>query len=402
MKKFLIIFLFFSLINFTLRADEEYSVEESQEEYKFYIQEGIKCLEAEDYKNAKDFFWKSLEINPENPDPYINLAIVHMKEDNLDRAIELLNNAEKLIKEDYSKKEILYYNFGLCYFLNSNYKEAIEYFKKALDIYPNFGEAFYYIAKASDSLGDCREALINSIKAKNIFKIESKEDYLNMANELFYSLKDKCDKSFEELIAEIINEADKAIENNNNFLAKSLLEDVISLDAKNNLAYYKLALIYIKENYLLKGLEMLEVAYKFNPDDNNIALSLAEIYVKFKKYEEALDIFNKVIIKDKNNPRALYDLGFLYKELGKDLKSKEYFSRANSVSKEEEIFSFLKEKIEPKTINIQVPVKKENYKSFYTTRTSSYGNKGILTKGFYIGEPSLSKNVNKFQKTLDY
>jgi len=401
MKKILIIFLFFSLLRFTVRADEEYSAKESQEEeYKVYIQEGIKCLEDEDYENAKSFFWKASEINPENPDSYVNLAIVHINENNLERAIELLNKAEKLARNDYQKKEILYYNLGLCYFLNLDYKNAIEYFKNALKIYPDFGEAFYYLAKNFDVLENGREALINSIKAKNIFLRKSQEDYLKKADELFYTLKEKFNISSSQISVELVKEVDSIIDNNN--LAKGLLEEAISFDSKNSLAYYKLALIYIKENSPVEGVELLKTAYNLNPNDNNIALSLGELYVKFKRYEEALDIFNKVMLKDKNNPRALYDLGFLYKELGKDLKSKEYFSKANSISKEEEIFSFLKEKIEPKNIQAIQPIKKERFRSFYTSDVSSKKNKGVFKKGFYIGEPSLDKKINKFQKTYDY
>ncbi len=50
------------------------------------------------------------------------------------------------------------YNEGMCAFVRGKYQEALEKFEKAIDKNPNNSAAYYYLALASQKLGNYKQA----------------------------------------------------------------------------------------------------------------------------------------------------------------------------------------------------------------------------------------------------
>ena len=112
-----------------------------------------------------------------------------------------------------------------------------------------------------------------------------------------------------------------ALDSNNADLALEKFKKSIELNHKFSEPYYNLAAIYFdKDNHieceiLLKNAISLDI---YNLHYKNL---LGQTYIKLKKYDEAINIFN-IILKDwMDNPEIYYYLGFAY-------KSKEEYEKA--------------------------------------------------------------------------
>ena len=76
--------------------------------YRQYVDSGTYYLEQGLYQEAKDILWKAINLFPDDPDAYVNVAIVSLREKDFDSALRILEQAEGLASEDYAKKEILF------------------------------------------------------------------------------------------------------------------------------------------------------------------------------------------------------------------------------------------------------------------------------------------------------
>ncbi|MCM8786549.1 MAG: tetratricopeptide repeat protein [Candidatus Omnitrophica bacterium] len=382
--------------------------------YKSYVGYGLKNFEEENFEEAKKYFWKALNIDPTQPDAYVNLGIIHLYQQDYETALRLFSEAEKLAADTYSKKEVLYYNLGLLYFKTNEYNKAKEYFLKAIEIYPDFGEALYYLGYCYDVVGEGEPALINIIKAKNAFSRNNQSQLYQKACEAIESLKAKYNQDTTILAQKILEQAEIAHGENRLEQAISLLEESIFLNPENSKAYYILGNIYFEKGATYLALENFKKAVLITPTFFDANLSMGEILVKLKRYDEALDIFNKVLNQDKNNIRANYDLGLLYSKLEKPKEAEKYFLQVRKFSPDSPPKSLIN--VESPTLKEQKlvttytdikmgkAIQKSKSKSFYAT-SQMQKNKGIFHKGYYIAEPNLSskgKRINKFQKTLDY
>jgi len=99
-----------------------------------------------------------------------------------DAAIENYKQALK-IKPDYAEA---YYNMGIALKDKGNLEEAIESYIKALKIKPDYAEAYYNMGNALKDKGNLEEAIESYIKALKI-----KPDYAEAYNNMGIALKDK-------------------------------------------------------------------------------------------------------------------------------------------------------------------------------------------------------------------
>ncbi len=397
-----VIFIFVCLF-FLFCAEEEIFSQETLEQStqqslsKSYFKEALDCLKKEDYHQAKEFFWKALELEQDNPDAYINLGIISLKEGNIELALHFFAQVEGRFPQ-YPKKEILYYNMGLAHFLNTDYRQAQEYFLKALSIYPDFGEPLYYLGKCYDFKGQAEDAFLSVIKAKNIFARKNQRDFYNKAVEFLSDLEKRYVKDNLSLANKLLKEGEEALNNNETKRALILFEEALALKPEAPRAYYMLGIFYLKEKSLANALTYFKQATKYEPNYWDAWLYIGEIYARTENYEEAFKIFEEILRKDKKNKRALYDLGMLYLKLGKKGKAEAYFEEFKNLGgTAQNTVSILSE--EPKKSIISLVKGKRSRtatpsQNFYIISPEKK-NRGIFVKGYYIGQPSLEKNPAK-------
>jgi tetratricopeptide (TPR) repeat protein len=156
-------------------------------------------------------------------------------------------------KQDYSKA-LEYFDTGTVYGNNKDYDKALEYCKKAIELKPDYAEAYLYIG-----------AIYSSIK----------QDY---------------SKALEYYI--------KAIE----------------LNPDNAIIYLCIGEIYyIKQDYG-KALEYYNKAIELNPDDAMSYNKIGEIYDVKQDYDKAIEYFEKAVELKSDYEDARFNMKLAYKQ----------------------------------------------------------------------------------------
>ena len=161
----------------------------SREVYKQKIDIGEYYFQKRMYAQAKETFWQAIDLFPDNPEGYVNLATVHIKEGSYGNAMRILKQADQIAKEDYYQREVIFYNLGICSYMSKEYSDAARYLSKALDVYPDFGEAMYYLGLSNYKQGKKEFAFLNVFNAKYIFEKKNNAELKRQANEFLENLK---------------------------------------------------------------------------------------------------------------------------------------------------------------------------------------------------------------------
>ena len=194
------------------------------------------------YDKAKQKFREVLEKDCENQTAMYNLAACELVIGNEDEGYELLL---KIIEKNPKHAEALY-NIGIYHFKHDDYDKAIDYFQKVVEISPNAVKNIYY------DLGNCYAA--------------------------------KCD-------------FDKAIK----FYNKN-----IEYNPEDLKAYVNLTSIYLEIEDYKNAQRSIRAAYKLSKDDLFINYTYAIVFAKLKLYNEAIEKFDFVLSKDKENKGAFW------------------------------------------------------------------------------------------------
>ncbi len=101
--------------------------------------------------------------------------------------------------------------------------------------------------------------------------------------------------------------------------ADSALIDAIHAveqDSTKSEYFITLADIYLIKNQTRYTRQALEKAIVLNPDSKEAHMKLAELFLYVEMRQEAINEINEVLKRDKNNPKAYYLKGIIYKESG--------------------------------------------------------------------------------------
>jgi adenylate cyclase len=130
---------------------------------------------------------KAVEVNPNYADGYSHIArLLHYVGRN-EEAVELINKAMRL---NPFPPSFYYYQLGYCYFTMEQYEQAIEEFKKAIDLEPKNQPALVGLAASYSSLGRDEEALS---AGKNLCKIAPNFSVKSWVKKLPYKNEADCE-----------------------------------------------------------------------------------------------------------------------------------------------------------------------------------------------------------------
>jgi len=133
-------------------------------QYSYDINKCAELIQDGDVKKAEKQLVKLYEKNPSNPLVNENLAVVYLKDKRTDLVKVHLDNASKELNFD----ENLWYNYGMLYYQQKDYKKAQECFEIAIKLNPNMVKAHIYAGTMSYRLRDLRRAIYHLENAKTI------------------------------------------------------------------------------------------------------------------------------------------------------------------------------------------------------------------------------------------
>ena len=129
--------------------------------------------DKEDLDKAVEYYTLALDIDSENPKIYSRLAMTYWEQDYVEKAIVYYSKALELD----ASYDIAYNNLGVV-FLDGlgDSKRAMEYFKTAVEISPNYVLAHFNLARSHEALNEKIAAAKQYQKALNLNKAKKEID----------------------------------------------------------------------------------------------------------------------------------------------------------------------------------------------------------------------------------
>jgi tetratricopeptide (TPR) repeat protein len=147
-------------------ATYQQALQDNPRDVRFYVLIGQLCESRKDWSNAKTYYQKALEIQPDNPVIANNLAYVLLQEgDNVDQALLMAQRARRGMPDNPSTADTL----GWAYYQKGVYGSAIDLFKDALKKSPDNPTYHFHLGLAyqkSDQPGLARDHLQRVLKIK--------------------------------------------------------------------------------------------------------------------------------------------------------------------------------------------------------------------------------------------
>ena len=251
--------------------------------YDLLISYGLFNREINNLKVAKNLFILTIKKYPLIIKPYLLLAEIFRKENNVNNALKILHEARKIEKFNSD----IDYNFSITYKLIKQFKEAISYIDSAINIQPN--NTIYKILKA--------DILIESFQ-NNDAKILLKS--LNLQNNSNLYLQSQILTS-------------KIYVNQKNFKkAEKILLKLRKLFNSDKVLYLNLSDLYFKNKDLKKGILILKEGLNKFPNFIPLMFNLAIMYRNLGFLDLSIKTHVEILSKDKFNSNSYYELSTMY------------------------------------------------------------------------------------------
>ena len=266
-------------------------------------------LGKEDLEIAIQMYKKALEVDPQYALAYAGLADVYVYkyEAYYDRSVHLLNQAEEASKRalalDYDLPEA-HRALGRVYQEKKNYQESISEFKKAIELKPDYFEAYRALGWIYEEMGNCDEAIACTEKALEI-RPSDRESYLLLG----IAYLDK--KEYQQ--------------------AEKMFFNALEVAPDYATAYYYIGNTYQKQGKFDQALEMYQKCIKAGGDPN-VYLDMGWIYLFKGDFEKANTSFKKCIELGCFEFIANYYLGLAFKVQGKKKEAQDYYNHSIELS----------------------------------------------------------------------
>jgi len=252
---------------------------------------GTAYYQSKNFKESVECFNNLLAIEPNNFHTYSNLALAQKELNQIDKAISSYNKSIR-INPNFSHS---YNNLGNLFLFINDYKNALINFNKALEI-ESLPDFFFNRAKAHNKLQNHNQALIDIEKYLLTFPESSKAIVFKIEQLINLNNLDIC-AEYLQISSKYISDSERLYELYvKYYLASEKLED-----AKENIIHIK------------------------NDVTKNFYYSI--YFYKKNDLQAAIDKLN-LLPESKYNSNILNNFGLFYRELGDEIKSHHFFSRA--------------------------------------------------------------------------
>jgi tetratricopeptide (TPR) repeat protein len=248
------------------------------------------------------YYNKSLEINPENSEPRINLGILFAKSGRTDEALSYFQKALEINPRDGNA----YNGIGNVFYRTGKTDDAIDNFRKALEIDPNYSEAHYNLGNVLSQIGKADEALTHYKKA-----IELDPNYCKAHNNMGNTLLQ-------------INQPDEAIYQ---------YKKAIDCDPNFSEAQYNLGYVFLQDGRSNEAIAFFKKALEINPNYTDAHNNLGNALFQIGNIDEAIFHFQKALESDSNNIITLHNLAFAFAQKGLIIDAIPILKRAIDVAK---------------------------------------------------------------------
>jgi tetratricopeptide (TPR) repeat protein len=236
-----------------------------------YNARGVAHYNLRKYEEALADFNRALKLNPKQVQTLVNLAQVHIIQDQRDSAISILTSALLLAPKDAS----LYHYRAMSYWNLGNNNAALDDFSRAIELNGQFAIAYVNRGAVWMYAGNFNAALTDVSTAIRIDPF--------------------CGRAY--LISGIVH-----YNLDNLTKAKDDLNRAIDLDSTNSDAYRYRALIAILQRSYDQALADFNRTIQLNPNNGLAYIDRGDLYFLLENYAAAIEDYKKALtIKDAAN-----------------------------------------------------------------------------------------------------
>lgn len=230
----------------------------------------------------------------------------------------------------YGEQRKLDVNFseGLIQKMQGNYPEAIDKFKKCLDVYPNHSASMYEIAFIGNGAGKSNEAIPYAQKAVSLD--EKNEWYRLLLAKCFMETGrfNEASDAFERLVKQNPNKIDYYFLWSSSLLHAGKVKDALDvydrieaiLGVTEEISIQK-ERIYLSQNQLDKAVAEVQKLINSNPREVKYHRMLAELYLQNNKPDKAMEVCQQIFSLEQNDPETHLMLADYYENLNEDMKA---------------------------------------------------------------------------------
>ncbi|AWG42602.1 cell surface protein [Candidatus Borreliella tachyglossi] len=254
--------------------------------------------EKQDLQKAEEIY-EEIASMTKTAEDYYRVGIIKFKLKKHEESIKAFNETTLL----NPKHKKAYTNKGTALIILNKPKEAVEAFQKAIAIDQNYDTAYYKKGIAEEKNNDDQNAFLSFKKAHDITK-----------NPL-YALKTGISANH---IGDFQN-GEKYLN-----MASSLIKEKIDI------IFYNLSISKFENDDLTEALKIIDKALSINPEKSEYLYLKASICLTKGNYNDAILLYNTVILKNPENITAHINLAKAYEKLGNELKAIETLEKISN------------------------------------------------------------------------
>ena len=130
------------------------------------FERGLILEQEGDLVGARQAYERSIELDPELGDAYVNLGRLFHQEGDAIRAGELYSQATDCQPDD----PVAHYNLALALEDQKNLPDAVSHYRRAVEIAPDFADAHFNLGRLLDRLGRHTEAVRHLLVYKRLMR----------------------------------------------------------------------------------------------------------------------------------------------------------------------------------------------------------------------------------------
>lgn len=267
--------------------------------------QGAFYLARNDMDRAEVEFKTAAELDPLYAEAHNNLGLIYKYKGYLDLAEAPLKTALKL----EPKWAAPYNHLGTVYLARSEFNKALTQFRKAIALDTKFADAYYNLGVVF--LERAKDAVDPKTDWKNAVKVLQKATTISTGHyQAHLNLADTYQK---------LGENEKAI---------LRYRVAIEVNPRDPVPWEHLAVLYTEGGDLKKAQECEEKARLLKPMTERNLVKEGEDFVKKKKWDDALALFQRALQANPNNPMIHFDIGYVFTLQGQYPRAVPAYQRA--------------------------------------------------------------------------
>jgi len=268
-------------------------------EFKEKLNTAFKYHQQGNFSEAEIIYNELLEQEPDNANVLNLLGLIFHQYKQYDKAVEYIKRAAIIAPSDY-----FYFNLGNMYLCKKEINDAIESFKKAVEIKPDNADAHL-------SLGDAYREKHENDNAVGCYRQVIKYDKTNYMAYL--------------ALGTLLLEMEQVEE------ASETIEEVLRIKPDEAEILLNLGLYYEKENMYDKAFEIYNKILQLKPDSYKAYLNLSNVYYERNDYNKAAECCKQALSINPDYADAYLNLGNAYKGRKDTRKALECYEKAMSI-----------------------------------------------------------------------